>query len=193
MLLVILAGFCLLMACEKQEEEEFLENGMPEGDVKCARPDKPNHNTVTLPFRVNFIGNYVGYEPSPLCGEDSWVLITNEGGGSGTVLGNFSHHFEFCCDPVTGIYPGSYMKAYFVNANGDTLFVSCAGQVIEGRAKNHPKFVISYFRDPFVILGGTGQFSGATGKGKTDDFNSSLDAYSHHHWKGTITLVKRKR
>ncbi|MBP1668794.1 MAG: hypothetical protein H6Q21_1160, partial [Bacteroidetes bacterium] len=47
-----------------------------------------------------------------------------------------------------------------------------------------------YWRDPFEILGGTGKFKGATGKGTTDDYNSSEDPYSHHHWTGTITLLK---
>ena len=199
MLLLIMAGFCLLMACEKSKDELFLEDEMNQGDLKCGHGDKHDGpgkhcpKTVTLPFNAFFLGDYVGMEPSPVCGEDSWILITNEGGGKGLHLGNFRHHFEFCCDMLTGIYPGNYMKAYFVAANGDSLFVACAGQVIEGRAEDHPEYVTSYFRDPFVILGGTGRFNGATGKGMTDDFNSSLDANSHHHWKGTITLVKGKR
>jgi len=46
---------------------------------------------------------------------------------------------------------------------------------------------------PFVILGGTGRFEGATGGGMTDDYNSSEDPYSHHQWVGKITLVKGKR
>ena len=37
---------------------------------------------------------------------------------------------------------------------------------------------------------GMGRFEGATGSGTNDDYNSDLDPYSHHHWTGTITLVK---
>ena len=44
------------------------------------------------------------------------------------------------------------------------------------------------WRDPFVFKGGTGRFEGASGGGKTDDYNSSEDPNSHHHWKGTIRL-----
>jgi hypothetical protein len=194
-LLLFMAVFGLMMSCEKAEEAILPEEGITQGNLKCAPgdnhhgPGKPRPKMVTLPFRADFQGSYVGMEPSSLCGEDSWLMITNEGGGKGTFLGNFKHHFEFCCDVVTGIYPGNYMKAYFVAANGDSLFVACGGQVIEGRAEDQPEFVVSYFRDPFVILGGTGRFKGATGKGKCDDYNSSLDPYSHHHWTGVITMV----
>jgi hypothetical protein len=190
-ILFIMAGFVLLMACEKSED--MLNEDMSDGEnLKCAggRPGRPFHNKITLPFRADFIGNYVGVEPSPVCGEGSWMMITNEGGGTGTMLGNFTHRFQFCCELETGIYPGGYMKSYFVAANGDSLFVACAGQVIAGRAEDQPEYVTEYFRDPFVILGGTGKFKGATGKGKTNDYNSSLDPNSHHHWRGTITLLR---
>jgi hypothetical protein len=64
---------------------------------------------------------------------------------------------------------------------------------MEGRLSDRPSYVIEYWRDPFVILGGTGRFEGATGGGMTDDYNSALDPYSHHHWNGTITMVKGKQ
>lgn len=156
--------------------------------------------TVTAPFKADFVGNYMeGSGPNTSCGDCDfekgycWSLIINEGEGTGTHLGKFTHHFEFCCEVVSGVYPGGYMDAYFTAENGDILRVACAGKVIEGRAEDHPDYVTSYFRDPFVILGGTGRFEGATGSGMTDDYNSNLDPYSHHHWTGTITLVKGKK
>ena len=79
-----------------------------------------------------------------------------------------------------------------VAANGDILYISGEGFVIDGRLDDHPEYVISYWRDPFVILGGTGRFEGATGEGWTDDYNSSEDPNSHHNWTGTITMVKGK-
>ena len=85
------------------------------------------------------------------------------------------------------------MEAYFVAANGDSLFVYVSGQVIGGRMDDHPDYVVSYFRDPFIIKDGTGRFKGATGGGTTDDYNSSQDIYSHHHWVGTITMMKGKK
>lgn len=68
--------------------------------------------------------------------------------------------------------------------------MSCEGRVIEGKTEEHPSSVIEYWQDDFEILGGTGKFEGATGKGKTDDYNNSEDPNSHHHWKGTISLIK---
>jgi hypothetical protein len=44
-----------------------------------------------------------------------------------------------------------------------------------------------------IVMGGTGSFEGATGTIMSDDYNSSEDPYSHHHWKGTITMVKGKQ
>ena len=80
-----------------------------------------------------------------------------------------------------------------VFGKGDTLFVTCKGKVIGGKSPDHPEYVTSYWRDDFLILGGTGRFEGATGSGKTDDYNSSEDPYSHHRWKGTITLEKGEK
>jgi hypothetical protein len=189
-LLFLVAGFFILPACTEKDELFNKENSGTE--LKCDRLVRHNPGTVTLPFKASFIGNYVSIDISPICGEYPWMRVINEGEGTGTHLGKFTHHMDFCCDVETGYYPGGYMKAYFVAADGDTLFVSCAGQVINGRAEDHPEYVISYFRDPFKISGGTGRFKGATGSGMTNDYNSSLDAYSHHHWTGTISLVKGK-
>ena len=97
---------------------------------------------------------------------------------------------------MSGIYPGptGHMEAYFVAANGDTLFVTIAGQVITGRLDYHPEDVNSYFKDDFEILGGTVRFEGATGSGVSDDYNrDSYPDNSFHHWTGTITMVKGKR
>ncbi|MBN2173833.1 MAG: hypothetical protein JW731_06865, partial [Bacteroidales bacterium] len=125
-----------------------------------------------------------------------WMMVYGEGGGTATHLGKFTHHFEFCCDWASGIYPGpsGYMKAYFVAANGDSLFVDIEGQVMDGRLDHHPEDVNSYFTDPWEITGGTGRFEGASGQGMTDDYNrDSYPANSFHHWTGEITLVKGKK
>ncbi len=79
------------------------------------------------------------------------------------------------------------------SADGDTLFVPGIGRVLDGRLDGHPAFVVSYWRDPFVIPGGTGKYEEATGEIVTDDYNSSEDPNSHHHRKGTITMKKGKR
>lgn len=181
----------LFAGCDKTGE--FFDNETPE--LKKAQVE------VTVPFKAEFVGTYLeGIVPCTNCGPwnipngEAWGLVQTEGGGNGTHLGKFNHYFEFCCNFMDGVYPGNYMKAFMVAANGDTLFVACAGQVLDGRLEHHPDDVNSYFKDPFVILGGTGRFEGATGSGWTDDYNrDSYPANSFHHWTGTITLVKGKK
>ena len=102
-------------------------------------------------------------------------------------MGKFTGNFSFCVDGNTGEYGPS--DSYMVAANRDILYVSIQGQVIGVREDDHPEHVTSYWRDPFVILGGTGRFKVATGGGMSDDYNSSLDDNSHLHWNGTITMV----
>ncbi|MBN2613694.1 MAG: hypothetical protein JXB00_19210 [Bacteroidales bacterium] len=155
-----------------------------------GRKDTPK--TITETFNADFTGNYtyVGIDtlPHQKCTDtlSAWRAIV-DGSGTGSHLGSFVVHFDFC-----GKAEGRYrnMQAFMVTENSDTLFVSCEGQVYEGRLGDHPVYVTSYWRDPFQILGGTGIFKGATGSGITDDYNSSEDKYSHHHWTGTITLRK---
>jgi len=173
-ILMFTVAFCLFYSCTKYE--------------------------VTVPFKADFVGTYMYAGPDASCGEWNpdggvmWGMVINEGTGTGTYIGKFSNYFEFCCEFVSGIYPANHMVAYFTAANGDILYVSCAGQVLNGRLDYHPDDVNSYFKDPFVILGGTGKFEGATGSGYTDDYNrDSYPDNSFHHWKGTITLVKGTR
>ncbi len=157
----------------------------------CALVAFSNCNrTETVAFDADFTGVYTAVYPDSLvCGPGPSMQIIVDCTGKETTLGKFTTHFEFCSDGK-GNYPGKRMVAYMIAENGDSLFVRCAGQVIAGRVEDHPGHVVSYWRDPFEILGGSGKFKGATGEGMTDDFNSSEDQNSHHHWKGTMTLLK---
>ena len=147
-------------------------------------------NTETQPFDAEFTGVYTSVVPDSVrCGPGLWANVIVDCKGNAEVLGDFICHFDFCADGE-GHYPGTGMTAYMVAECGDTLFIEGGGQVMEGRLEEHPDHVISYWRDPFKILGGTGKFEGATGSGMTDDYNSIKDENSHHHWVGTITLVK---
>jgi hypothetical protein len=191
LLVVIFSG--LLAGCSK---DDLTSND--EVQLKSAQP-----HSVTLPFKAEFVNTYLDETgPDPICGDwnpdegQFWMMVYGEGGGNATHLGKFTHHFEFCCDWASGIYPGpsGYMEAYFVAANGDSLFLHIEGQVIDGRLDHHPADVNSYFTDPWEITGGTGRFEGASGHGMTDDYNrDSYPANSFHHWTGTITLKKGKK
>lgn len=177
----VAAGIFLLMTCSKSDE--FL------NDDSSGNMLKSTDKTVTVPFKVDYLGNYTFVDVDGTCGT-GYLHVIVDGQGTGTHLGNSTVHFDFC------VYDNGYYGptvSQMVAANGDILYVSCQGQVIDGRLDDHPSYVTSYWRDPFVILGGTGRFKGATGEGLTDDYNSSEDPYSHHHWTGTITLLKGKQ
>jgi len=153
---------------------------------------KEKSNMLTETFDAEFIGDYDYTGPDTLmpkkCSDSLaiWRAIVNCQGTS-DFMGEIKVHFDFC-GYENGNYGNTY--SYFLDNSKDTLFVSCEGTVIAGRLEEHPSFVTSYWKDDFVILGGTGKFEGATGNGKTDDYNSSEDPNSHHHWIGTITYKK---
>lgn len=183
------AIFVLLAGCDKNEE--FIKNETPE--LKNAQVE------VTLPFKADFVGTFLDATfPCAECGPwnpdegETWGLVKNEARGNATQLGKFYVYFEFCANFATGEYPGNLQNvAKFAGANGDTLFTYGEGQVINGRLDYHPEDVNSYWKDPFIIVGGTGRFEGATGSGWTDDYNrDSYPENSFHHWTGTITLKK---
>lgn len=190
----ILFAVLFISACEKADDT-LIDNS---NELKSAKTEY-----VTVPFRADFVGTYMeGTGPNLMCGEWDpanglfWGVVINEGGGNATHLGKFTHHFEFCCDFYNGDYPGptGHMDAWFIAANGDTLFVSVSGVVVNGRLDHHPEDVNSYFTDPWLILGGTGRFEGASGSGVTDDYNrDSYPDNSFHHWTGTITMKKGKK
>ena len=185
---LLMAVLGLLIACSKSDRfwsDEPLGNTM-----KGGHPDHPV--MVTTPFKLDLIGEYISMLPDVECGYSEenpfmYQIIVNAS-GTATHVGKTDGSFNFCCDVMTGVYgPADF---FITGSNGDKLFMSYQGQVIDGRLDDHPAYVISYWRDPFVILGGTGRFEGATGGGMTDDYNSSEDPYSHHHWTGTITMAK---
>jgi len=145
---------------------------------------------VTEAFDAEFIGNYTYFGPDtllpPRCTDSlyAWRIIVDCEGTS-NIMGDITVHFDFCSDEKSN-YGNNY--AYMVDKSSDTLFITCEGKVIIGKTEEHPAHVTSYWRDDFKILGGTGKFEGAIGKGKTDDYNSSEDPNSHHLWKGIIVL-----
>jgi hypothetical protein len=182
--LIILATLCLIISCGRSDKTSKDKSKLKKGEMEM----------VTLPFEVTALGNYMYFGPdtlpNPKCVEPlaEWRVIV-DGNGSGTPVGDFTVHFDFCGDSLSN-YGNN--EAYMALSDGDTLFVTGAGRVYDGRLDEHPAYVTSYWKDPFVILGGTGKYEGATGDIMTDDYNSSEDPYSHHHWKGTITMMKQE-
>ena len=145
---------------------------------------------VDIDFDIVLTGTYMSQEADSICGEEPMIRVVNQGTGFGVHFGKLISYFDFCVDTSDGTYPQDYMEAYLEDQNGDRIFIRISGQVLQGRDPQMPEDAISYFIDPIDIIGGTGIFEGATGSGVTSDYNSSKDPYSHHRWKGTITLKK---
>ncbi len=188
--------FLLIPGCNNSDE---LFDEMQNEELKNSQP-----HMVTVPFKADFIGTYdndafIWMPEDEICEDIYMCKVFVHFEGNATHLGKMYGRFEFCaCGPENPDVPTPNNRyapsdSYMVAANGDILYVTISGQVIQGRADDHPEYVTSYFRDPFVILGGTGRFEGATGSGWSDDYNSSLDNNSHHHWTGTITMLKGKK
>ncbi len=190
-LLLFIMSMSLLIACSKTDS--FPDNESP---GKTLKKGHSGPVLVTLPFVMKGTGEYISALPDAECGYDPdsnpyMYRIIVDFTGTCTHLGKVTTTFSFCCNIITGDYGPCLVS--LVAQNGDSLFITQKGRVMEGRLDDHPDYVTSYWRDPIKIVGGTGRFEGATGSGISDDYNSSLDAYSHHYWKGTITLVKGKR
>ncbi len=159
---------------------------------------------VTLGFNVHFIGEYQYQAPdAAICGNFPpmiRVINTGTGEGRGTHFKKLTSYFDFCVDITDASYPNGYMIAYLTDEDGDVLNVSIPdGHVIQGRVPGMPSYAVSYFKDEFFIVGGTGKFEGATGSGYTNDYNFPVeeDGYNwphktSHHWQGTITMKKGK-
>jgi hypothetical protein len=159
----------------------------------CNRLKAPK--MVTEPVTADLTGTYiyVGPDtlPNPKCsGQLSMWRALVDAKGTMTPLGDVTAHFDFCGDSLSN-YGNTY--AYLVDTEKDTLFIDATGRVLEGKLAEHPEYVTSYWRDTIRILGGSGKFIGAKGEFLTDDYNSSEDPNSHHHWTGTITMAEKKK
>jgi hypothetical protein len=185
---MLYVAFCLSLCFACSDLNDDLSNDLKSGRLGSNKDG--DVKMVTVPFKVEYLGTYQPF--GDRC--DANVIV--DGVGDGTHVGNSTVHFDFCilgvsADGDSTFYGGT--EAYIVADNGDTLFVSIEGAVVEPPLVDHPEYVVNYWRDPFEILGGTGRFEGATGGGWSDDYNSTEDAYSHHHWEGTITMIKGER
>ena len=190
---LLLTVLILLTGCESTDNLEF-DNTLNSKLEEVISSKNELDKTITMGFNVVFTGTYDVIAPnSTECGSLPYMVkIVNTGEGSGTYFGKLTSFFEFCVDGRDSSYPNGHIIAYFEDDNGDRLDVSAEGFVLPGRMPGMPSFATSYFKDPFVILGGTGRFEGATGSGMTNDYNSDRDYNSHHHWTGKITLPKSK-
>jgi len=172
-ILLFIAGILMLSACTK--EEMWWEKNV------AGEPPM----VTTIPFEGEYLGiiESGGENLLKCCDGFSHTII--DGTGTASCIGNSTMHFNFCS---AGVDHGQACS-YIVSGNGDSLYVCSPGEFIPGKLPEQPAYVTSYWRSQFVIRGGTGKYKGASGGGMTDDYISSEDALSHHHWTGTITLL----
>lgn len=182
----------LLAGCNKTDE--FIENEIPE--LKKAQIE------VTVPFEVNLLGEITELIfDDPECLDEGYpVRAVVETTGNATHMGKVTLTFNFCSggapDPAipNSLYTFAASTSEMTAANGDKLFLYLeGGTVIYGRTDAHPDYVDDYWRGIVTITGGTGRFEGASGELQVDDYTTSIDDYTRHHWTGKITLAKDKK
>jgi hypothetical protein len=76
------------------------------------------------------------------------------------------------------------VEAEMITDDGDALFLTDGGQVLPS---TKPGYDLE-FQDSFTIIGGTGQFEGATGSGMTESYVNMTTNRTDHVWRGMITL-----
>jgi hypothetical protein len=193
--LFLMAGAFLLFTCTQQDE--LISDDLSADELKCATPS--DLNVIMLPFKATMTGEYmsIAFDSAECIDAGYGCFVVVDAEGQATHMGNISTTFEFCaCGPDDEAIPGYDNKyeggTYVVKAaNGNILYLfSDGGSVVDGKLPEHPDYVVSYWRDTLTVIGGTGKFKNATGTVTTDDYNSSLDPYSHHQWNGTIILPK---
>ncbi|QGY44762.1 hypothetical protein GM418_14120 [Maribellus comscasis] len=191
-LLMLLLSLFFVAACSKTDDP-VLEDSLL---LKSAQPI-----SVTVPFEAHMLGTpiLIDFENSDCAQEGNPVHVIAEAEGTATHMGKVHITFEFCAGgedpeitvPHMTVGPNSLVMTA---ANGDELFLSTeGGAVIFGRTDEHPENVIDYWKYPYTITGGTGNFEEAEGVIYSDDYDTSLNEQSVHNWYGTIKLIKGKR
>jgi len=186
--LFLLAGACLMIACSKSDS---LVNGDDENvNLKKGGADP---TTVTVPFKSDFtVWDHSDYT-DPGCGGFPVLVLTMDGEGTATHLGQFTSHWTFCCDVTTGYYYNTI--AVFTAANGDELYISIPEGYIIPNDGDNSDYYETKFNDPMYFVGGTGRFEGASGSGMTNAFvhNNPDDWHTDFFGTGTLILVKGKK
>ena len=158
-------------------------------------------HTVNIGFEANLLGELISFDTEDTdCADEGYMgRVIVKATGDVPHMGKVSATFDFCgagpenpnLPTPNGTYGGFILE--LTAANGDTLYLSSdGGAVITGRLDRHPDHVYEYWGGKITVLGGTGKFEGAKGELTEDDYNSTLDHYTHHRFLGIITLVKGK-
>jgi len=150
--------------------------------LSCEDDDGPISETVD--FEADFFTTLVSFEEDAGCTAPRNFLNTQQGSGSASLVGNFTTQLTFCVNPANFEYEN--VQGSFVAGNGDELFITGGGQVVPTNKEGYDL----EFKDPFTIIGGTGQFENATGNGLTESYVNMTTGRTDHIWTGTITTIR---
>lgn len=150
--------------------------------VFACEEDGPEFETI--PFEADFFTTLVSFAENDDCSAPKNFLNTQQGGGSATLIGDFTTTLTFCVNPANFEYDN--VQGSFLAANGDEIFISGGGQVLPS---DEPGYDLE-FMDPFEITGGTGKFKDATGGGMTNSFVNMTTHQTDHVWTGTIRVMR---
>lgn len=149
---------------------------------------------VRTPFRLRGFTTIESLAPHPRCGAPPRFLNVQVGEGRATHLGRFTMRIEFCVDATDLLDDGRLSEGEslpyddglgtLIAANGDELHITVSGAVLPS---SDPAYDFQ-FQDPFVFVGGTGRFAGATGGGRTDSKVTQEPERTDHVWRGRLVL-----
>lgn len=185
-LLFFIASLCLLMACSKSDDFQGYD---PFGNQKGGHDDPVS---VSIPFKADFSVWDKSDYTDVSCGGYPVLLLTMEGKGTATHLGQLTTRMTFCCNVETGYYYNTVGS--FVASNGDELYILIPLGYIVPNEGEESEYYQTKFNDPIFFAGGTGRFEGATGSGMTRAYvHDGADEWRTDFFTtGNIILTKGK-
>ena len=152
--------------------------------VSCG--SEPSKKT-THPIELSFYTDLVSLEPdSVTCQLPMGLRNKQAGSGSSIKYGGIAVDIAFCMNPDNFEYGNSTGK--IVTETGDEIHIDVSGQVLPTEKEGYDL----EFKDTFRIVGGTGQFEGASGNGITDSYVNMETNRTDHVWRGKIIYVPNK-
>lgn len=127
-----------------------------------------------VPFKGTLQGTDTDSNPTPTS-----IVVTTDGTGNGTHLGEFSFVERVTVFFATGTSVGS---CHWVAANGDSIDTTIAGS---GHLTGTPGEIS--ITDVHTITGGTGRFSGAQGSFTVERLASAVTFLTSGSFDGSIT------
>ena len=128
-----------------------------------------------VPLKGRLEGAYILTFPSP-----STLLVSGQGTGHATHLGQFTFEYDEVVDLSTGTGTGTYE---FTAANGDTLSAAWTGF---GLPTSDPTVLLVI--ENATITGGTGRFAGAAGSFRVERLFSFTTNAGDGSFEGPIRL-----